>query len=378
MLRISAPGVGLPYPQLLFPADLTAAGIAYTANTNTVSLAPGDTLTIPAGDWIVSFDGFSVLQRLDPVTRIWRGYASAFQGEKYIRSDGFTQRIANLTSCPVAAVVTNGGSGYVQSTTTVTASGGSTNSTWTALVGGAVAASVTTAGSGYTIAPMLFVDAPPAGGVPARLHCTLSGGAINAVVVDDAGAGYTTAPNVYVIPSPSDPNLANISPGAITATISGSAGKVTAVLCTNPGQPVSAIPALTISGAGSSAAATAEVMYTITSVAASGGTNWTDGLGFVTSTGGSTNASVAANLQNPSTNLTGYIPRKFDGVPTASAGALTGVTIKDGGLFISSNLSTNLPVLHAVGDTAGTNPSGALTLTPTLGGTISNVYLQQL
>ena len=59
---------------------------------------------------------------------------------RFVDSDGQNYRLANLTGCPVGALMTNVGSGYT-SAPTVAASAGS--SAWTAVVGGAINSTVT-------------------------------------------------------------------------------------------------------------------------------------------------------------------------------------------------------------------------------------------
>ena len=53
-----------------------------------------------------------------------------------------------------------------------------------------------TGGTGYTQAPLVVVDAPPAGGTTAQASATIFNGRVTSVVVNDPGNGYTTAPNV--------------------------------------------------------------------------------------------------------------------------------------------------------------------------------------
>lgn len=55
---------------------------------------------------------------------------------------------------------------------------------------------ITTAGSGYALAPIItFVNG---GGSGATATCTISSGAINSVTVTNAGTGYTSIPNIVV------------------------------------------------------------------------------------------------------------------------------------------------------------------------------------
>ena len=70
---------------------------------NAVSLPPGGTYIIPAGNYQISLGAYTELQFLDPVTGIWR--TQMWPGEMgQFACDGANQRLANLTGCPVAAV----------------------------------------------------------------------------------------------------------------------------------------------------------------------------------------------------------------------------------------------------------------------------------
>jgi len=66
---LSGPGIGLPFPQNLYPTELQNA--AQDASSNRVPLAPGDSFVIPAGDWYINLGFYCVLQYLDPVTGTW-------------------------------------------------------------------------------------------------------------------------------------------------------------------------------------------------------------------------------------------------------------------------------------------------------------------
>ena len=113
---LSGPGVNLPLPQFLYPSELTNA--PYDVGTNRVALPPGTQLPIPAGTWYIGSGGYLVIQFRDPVTGLWsNGSGAAYnRGIQYVKSDGFNCRIANLTGCPVGAVITSAGSSYVQAT----------------------------------------------------------------------------------------------------------------------------------------------------------------------------------------------------------------------------------------------------------------------
>ncbi len=55
---------------------------------------------------------------------------------------------------------------------------------------------VTTAGSGYTVAPAITISG--GGGTGATATCTISGGAVNSVTITNQGSGYTSIPTVTV------------------------------------------------------------------------------------------------------------------------------------------------------------------------------------
>lgn len=345
-IRISGPGVGLPPPQNLYPTELNNA--PYDVPTNLLSLSPGDTLTIPAGEWLVDVGTISVLQYLDPVTGIWRAHNAQRGQSSYIRSDGFTTRVANLTGCPVAAVVTGGGSNYTQVSATVTVSG-SGGSTWQPIVGGQLSVtSVTNAGANYGIAPLVFIAAPPNPGVPATAYATISAGTVSGVTLSNVGAGYLTAPAAVILPQATDPNFATISQATATFALN-SAGKITAVLCTNNGAPVATYPTLTVGGsAGSGATVSAvwlEVATGITVPGAGAGVGIPGALAEVSSVGGQP---AAGTFTNPGIELASYRPRKASIGVTVTGGTVTTLaTIYDSGMFAIGGAS----------GAAGTNPT---------------------
>lgn len=366
--RLSGPGLGLPYPQSLYPAFLI--GSSPQAATNEFVLAPGQALPVPPGDWAVSASkGLAALQVLDPVTTMW-GDLQPLTGEnKIVHSDGQNIRFANLTGCPVSATVTaRGTSGYTTTGTTVTASAG--GSTWVAVVGGAVNTSVTitSAGSGYTIAPLVLFSAPASPGVQATGYATISSGAVASVVVTNQGAGYLVAPTITVLPSPYDPNFGSIVNAVLTATLTG-AGQVTAVLCTNSGAPQSSAPTLTVAGGDGTATATANMLWTATGASVTAGGGGYTTVTKVTSVGGLSSATPI--WTNPRTE--GGIllkPRSADMAVAASGGAITSISaVYDGGLYTGT--PTTLVVSNAVVTTAAT-------LALTLGSAVDTVMVQPL
>jgi hypothetical protein len=375
--RINGPGVGLPVPQSLYPSALRNAPV--TPGTNVQTLPAGGALPIPAGEWLVGLGRYSLLQDLDPVTGTWVvSEYSAYRGQLIpIFSDGFTRRVANLTGCPVAAVVTNGGTGYVQASTTITASLG--NSEWQAVVGGAVGTIVVStaslgAGSGYSIAPDVFIPAPPSPGVQATAVATVSSGTISGISVVNAGAGYVTAPSITILPNPLDPNFEDGTVqnyGIATATLTGS-GIIKAVLCTNPGTPVTACPSLTIGGAGASGAATAVWLTTVSASSVVGA-----GAGYaapvkLTTVGGRCTATDATN--NPRISLTNFVPRQVDAYLTLGTGAVTAINFLDNGMFTASADPSLLISQNPTTAASGVTTAAALTVT--LGAATDTVIMQ--
>lgn len=337
---IAGPGQGLNPPQNLYPSSLQViAPNPYTPGSNIVPLAAGDALPVPAGTYIVSCGPYSVLQWKDPVTNLWRGFNSARTPFQIMQSDGFTRRVANLTGCPVAAVVTTVGSGYAQATTTVTPSTG--NSTWQPIIGGLITLNtISVAGAGYTLPPICILPTGPAPdtsgnpqSVPATAVAGISSGTVSTITVTNQGAGYSAGFTVTLLPDPTDPNIASITNAVAIFGITGS-GTLAAVLCTNPGSPTAAAPTLTVAGAGSNAEATAVWMNTITSstITANGAGYAADNL--VTTSGGRT-AATAVNT-NPAVELTDYIPRPAQGVAAVAStlSTITSIsTLYDSGLF---------------------------------------------
>ncbi len=364
------PGLGLQVPQTLYPANLLP-NAPYVPGSSQITLAAGQTLPIPPGNWLVQVGKYTMIQYLDPVMDIWWRYTTVPGAPTFIGSDGTNFRVANLTGCPIGAVVTNAGSGYTAGNVTVTASAG--GSTWTALVGGMVSTTttITTAGSGYTIAPLAIFPAPPNGGVPATGYCTIASGTVSALTVVNQGAGYLTVPTPAIVPCPSDPNLGSIVNAVAKVTLTGT-GSISAVLCTNSGtaQTSATAPTLTIAGAGgSSAAATAVMLSTATTASVtSGGAGYSaTNQNLLTTIGGLTSA-TAVNTQ-PAIETAILTPRPAL-MSLAGGATITSVTtVIDGGLF--SGTPTALVQTTALITTAAT-------IVPTLGFTTDQVVLQPI
>ena len=379
--NLSGPGIGLPYPTNLYPSELNNA--PQDASSNKLTLAPGDTFVVPAGDYIFGLGMYTVMQFLDPITNTWVTAAGSAwnRGMSFVSADGFTVRLANLTGCVVSASVINGGTGYVQSTTTITAIGAFTGAIPTLLpiVGGALAVSggtLTANGAGYGVPPIVMIPPPPpaqtnsngVGGIPATAYAVIASGTVSSISITNPGAGYPSAPIAVIVPSPFDPNLSSGITNATVAFSLTSTGVIMGALVTNNGSPLTngslASVTLSIGGAGASGSLTANVMQTVVSGTISGtGTGYGTAVNILT-TGG---APVQGTITNgPLYNYLEFEPRPANiSAPSVTAGAVAAVY--DGGLFESAPTFTVLGALGA---------SVAPTLAMIMGGRPDTVILQ--
>jgi hypothetical protein len=316
--------------------------------SNTIKLASGETWLIPSGRWCIKSGPYTSTQQFDQVTGIWRtiGAGDTTAVLEAIFSDGVNYRLANQTGCAVGAAVTTAGTGYT-SAPVVTASAGA--SIWRAVVGGAISTTITitNGGSNYTYPPILVLSSPPNGGVQATATCTISGGIINAVTVTDQGAGYSAPPTVQVLNDPREGinGIGTGYGGALITSLTGS-GTITAVLCVDHGiGGQTAIPTLTFTGGGgASAAATVIMCWSITGLVVSSTTAGSGYAAPVIISGYDTPPSQTSNT-NPTISSLLVRERAATIVGAVSAVALTttGVVIKDGGIY------TAAPTLFAFG-----------------------------
>lgn len=391
---LSGPGIGLPFPQNLYPTQLNNA--PQDASSNTFSLNQGDVFVLPAGDWYVTLGLYCVIQYLDPVTGIWSmGPGSAFnRGQIHVTSDGFNCRVANLTGCVFSASVINGGTSYVQATTTITAIGafqtGVAVPTFVPIVGGALgftgtfATDIPTKGAGYGIPPLVMIPPPPpavansngVGGIPATAIAILgSSGSLTSVSITNPGAGYPSAPVAAILTSPFDPNLSTGITQASVAFSLTSAGVIMGAFCTNNGGPLvnGSLNSVTLSigGAGSSGSLTANVMQTVVSgTLSSAGTGYgTGGVGFITYGG----VPVTGTITNsPEAQYLAWDPRPANIAVTAASVSLAApATVYDGGLFLAA------PTFAALNPSSGgTPPTTVAGLTVIMGGRHDKVVVQ--
>lgn len=364
---LSGPGVGLPAPQALYPSVLNNS--PFTSPTNEVMLQPGGALTIPAGTWFVDGGLYANVQWVDPVTGLWRNHSSARKQVQYVKSDGFNVRLFNPTGCPMAAVVTTAGSNYVQATTTVTVNAG--NSTWQPIVGGliSVTTSVVSAGSGYGIPPLVHIAAPANPGVQATAYAILSSGTISSISVTNQGAGYLSVPNVVIQPNPNDPNYiaGSVVNGSATVALTGS-GTLAAVLCTDPGTPLTVTPTMTVAGAGTSAAASVVMCWSITGATIAGAGAGYNTANQIISVNGVTGA--VPTHTNPVIEQTAYCPR-----PAMIGTVLNGTSIGSIGTIYDGGMFSGIP--QAVVLAGGANPTTVASISGfNVGGNNATIVMQ--
>lgn len=311
-------GMALPYKYPIFNRNKSGGAGDSQVGAGPISLASGESMLLPRGQYMLQIGPYSALQMKDPITGTWRLIDTAAPRTIFVSSDGFNYRVINISGCAVGALITNAGSGYT-SAPTITPSAGS--STWQAIVGGAIntTVTVTTAGSGYTYPPLLKISAPPLGGVQATAIAVMSAGAISSVTVLNQGAGYTVAPTIEVIPDPRD----TTGSGAVltvNATLAGS-GTITGILNTDPGTVLTAVPTLAFSGGGGSSAAATAIMC----FAATGVTSGANGAGYgnaqpigIITTGGIVAGTAAGT--NPELDKGMFVPRQANISAVSSAG----------------------------------------------------------
>lgn len=376
---VSGAGIGLRAPQRGYPVTVGTPGSPQLVGTNRLSLAAGQVVTIPAGTFWVDPGDLCQIQVLDPITGVWGPYSSApAQTPIALDSDGYNYRVANLTGCVVAVVVTNGGTGYT-SAPTVTAAG--TNATFVAIVGGALSAiniNAASSGANYSYPPNVSIDAPAVGGVPATAHATISGGVITSIVIDQPGAGYATVPNVAIVPDPSDPNLGTITDAAATAVTS-YVGVVTAVLVSGHGLPQTATPALTFSGGGGSGATATAAMafvatgYTVTTP----GSGYSGSPAILTYDGALYTDTSGVPATGSQDLMQGwFVPRQAVIVGATSSGGISANGGTNGGI-VDRGLFATVPRAYAVPGPVGAATTAA-NITITVGGVTDEVYMQQL
>ena len=357
--------------------------------TNAITLPAGKIYNIPSGNYALTPGPYTTLQYLDPVTQNWRNAGA--QGEPvptFISSDGGNYRLANLTGCPVAAIITTGlatgattGIGATATNMTVTASTG--NSTWVPIVGGAISLTCVTGvtgssvGAGYLYPPTCIISAPPPGGLQATAHCTVTGGTLLAaqVTIDNQGAGYpvaSTGLSTATLTFINDPRDI-VGAGATVLLGATGTGLLTGLYPSNPGVAGTAVPTLSFSvGA---AAATVVMNFTVTAIA-SGATNTA-----TYATGTTPIVTTIANLCSATPLFTNPLhqggatfprPARIQAGLASNVVTGTGSVIEDAGFGIQQ-----APAAIVIGQLlAITGVTGNIPPALTLGGTVDTSFLQ--
>lgn len=323
MPRIGSAGVNLPFP-----------GINGGLIGNARSLSAGVKHIIPAGIYQYSLGSYTGIQVFDPVSQLWQFVDIG--GGGWIESDGVNFRIANLSGTLVGANLTTAGTGYLTPPTISASAGGAT---FKAILGGSVSAtvSVATGGVGYNHAPQVLVGSPPAGGLQATAVATISGGAISAVSMVNVGAGYLTAPAIIVVADPAD--TITTAASVIATLTTGVSTNLTAIVVTDPGTAVTAVPTLTISAApagGTTAIAAAIPLFTVTGLTVTGtGSAYGNTQPYQVLGAGALAPGTQA-VTNPGNGSGLFQPAPFSAYGTTINGGLfsvtNGFTISNGGL----------------------------------------------
>lgn len=344
----------------------------------TFDLQAGAVRFVPSGTWMLSGLSYSCLQEYDPVQGQWiapggGGSIGGF-GPTYVNSDGFNYRVVNLCGCIVGATVSTAGSAYT--TAPVVSFTNAANAAATAILGGAVSTTVTVTngGTGYVYPPLVFCDSPPVGaGLQATMSCAITSGAVSSVTVNNQGAGYANVPNIYFL---NDPRDTVGSGAAAVATLTGSQ-TVTQLLITNHGNPNTTLMPTIAFSSGSAAASPIMVRSIGTASMSTAGSGYSGNVELTAI--GSGFAGSANVLTNPkwTTNLV-HTRRASILLGTAtSGGALTGggASVFDGGIYAGSSPTPiisgggplgliNTGAIAAVATFTWTNPTETVVLQP--------------
>jgi hypothetical protein len=368
-----------------------------------VSLPSGGVFYPPAGNYLFTSGGQTVVQEWDPLGQQWRGFGPPASATLQLDTDGYNWRLVNLSGTVVGASITNAGTGATNgigaAATGVTVAFGApaapgVTAAAFAVVGGSVQApTVTQAGTGYLVPPLVVIDPPPAGGIQAVAHATLTavGGGIATIVMDIVGGGYINSPNFYLIPqpgsyqggpadgvaagllpAPGQVNVLNALPANVPIAYTGTAGTiltpaaltgsgtVTGIVMTNYGSGYTGatLPAVAIVGAGA-ATATAIGSFVMTGTTGlAGGTNYTNPIW---------ESSLALVASSSVGN--DFVSQSARGIGTTSGGAVNALSIEFPGFGLQK-----VPLLLI--ESTGSEEATQATATAVVGG-INDVSLLQ-
>jgi hypothetical protein len=363
--------------------------------TNAIGVPAGTTYTLPAGNFMVALGQYTSLQWLDPVTGTWRNTGNAPLVNKMVASDGANYRLANLTGCPVGALITTGlatgattGVGATATAMTVTASSGS--STWCPVVGGAISTTVVTGitgatgvtadtvGAGYLFPPMAIISAPPPGGLQATAHVTgiptTSALLAAQVIIDNQGAGYALKSTGYAAATCTfinDPRDTTGTGATVRLGLTGT-GLLTGLYPLTQGTPLTGVPTLAFGVGG--AGATAIMNFAVTTFV-SGYTSvvWQTGSSPVLVSTQNTVAGTAL-WTNPLHEKGITFPRPARiAIATGSDLTVSTAVVEDGGFGIQA-----VPKLAVIGIYQLTGVSGTVPPTAVVGGVTDTSWLQPI
>jgi hypothetical protein len=331
-----------------------------------VTLASGGIFYLPPGEWVVETGAVSCLQFFDPINQLWRNVTAPTCDSQYISTDGYNYRVINMSGIVAGASITNAGSGGTNgigsvatgATVVFTGPAAGVTATGYAVVGGSVAApTITQAGSGFLVPPLIVIDPPPPGGIQATATATISStGTITAINMINVGGGYAATPNFWIIPqfgtyaggasgsfaagaipAPGIVFPANAAPGNQNTSPTGAqltpvaltgSGTLTGIVLVNygTGYTGTTIPTVTITGGGlaGGVAATAMMSFSMTSVTLASG-----GAGF--GAGNPPTWESSLGVVALASNNAVYQPRAARGVTTVGAGAVATFVIEDPG-----------------------------------------------
>lgn len=268
-----------------------------------VELASGGTFYFPPGEYICLNDTHTQIEFFDGQSQTWQILYPVSTGG-YLSADGFNFRAHNITGIVSGNTIATAGSGMTNgigpTATGVALSYGASNTTGYptatayAVIGGSVASpTITQAGSGFLVPPLIVIDPPPQGGVQATAIAILTaagGSGIATITMENVGGGYTTTPNFWIIPQPPSyqggptggvaaaafpaPGLVypgNAAPGNQNTSATGAqltpvaltgSGTLTGVGIIDAGGGYTGAPTVTITGGSGSVAVTALVANT--------------------------------------------------------------------------------------------------------------------
>lgn len=180
-----------------------------------IELASGGTFYFPPGQYIVQNDAHTQVEFFDGQSQTWQILYPVSTGG-YLSADGFNFRSHNTTGIVSGNTLATAGSGMTNgigpTQSGVTIAYGASNTTGYptatgyAIIGGSVQSpTITQAGSGFLVPPLLVIDPPPPGGIQATAIAILTaagGSGIATVTMENVGAGYLTSPNFWIIPQP--------------------------------------------------------------------------------------------------------------------------------------------------------------------------------